>query len=536
MGQRTLLPDSAELVLGSLQCHDKTVVMVVHSGRSEAACPRCLKMSRRIHSHYERKLADLPWNGLPVQVRLCTRRFFCETPKCGQRIFTERLPRTVTPHARRTQRLANLLNRFTLALGGEAGARLAHEVGVVTSGDTLLRQLRKSPFPILPTPRVLGVDDWAWRKGQRYGTILCDPLRGRVVDLLEDRKSESVTTWLQAHPGIEVITRDRAGAYAEAARAGAPHAVQVADRWHLLRNLSDALQRTLEPRHAELRKAAQATEATAIQEQPTVAAPMPKDEAAVRPPPPDSLRQARRSRRLARYEAVMELVQQGVSQVAIERKLGIGRRTVRRWLRAGGFPERQPTKRHSSITPFASYLEQRFQQGCRNAAQLWRELREQGFAGSQVRVRGWVQRLRPQDSEVQTAPAPTPHPKILATPRQTAWMVLKQPPEALAYLEEVARRCPEITATGAVAREFVRMVREHDSSAWTAWLQAANATKLARFANDLRRDEAAVLAALRVSWSNGSTEGQVHRLKLIKRQMYGRAKFDLLRLRVLHAA
>jgi transposase len=249
MGQRTLVPDAGEVELGELKVEGfGRLVMVLRSAGEESRCPSCGRLSRRLHSRYCRRLSDLPWEGIPVRIELRVRRFFCGTKDCGQHIFTERLPKTVQRYARRTCRLSTSLEQITLALGGAAGARLAQQLGILAHGSTLLRHLRRRAITLsADAPRVLGIDDWAWRKGRRYGTILCDLERGKVVDLLPDRSTESTAQWLRAHPGTEIVSRDRASLYAEAATKAAPHAVQVADRWHLLHNLSEAVISTLVP-------------------------------------------------------------------------------------------------------------------------------------------------------------------------------------------------------------------------------------------------------------------------------------------------
>src|SRR6266851_7902256 len=232
---RSLSPCPAEVQVERLIAKADHIIFIVHAVRQVVPCPGCARPSRRIHSHYERRLADLPWNGIPLEIRLRTRRFFCDADECDRRIFTERLPETTAIYARRTLRMEQALRWLGLALGGEAGARTAERLGLGVSGDTLLRHLRRMALaqkqaPV--APRVLGMDDWAWRKGQRYGTILCDLERRRVVDLLPDRQSNTVAEWLRDHaPSPEIISRDRAGAYAEAAHQGAPQAVQVADRF-----------------------------------------------------------------------------------------------------------------------------------------------------------------------------------------------------------------------------------------------------------------------------------------------------------------
>jgi transposase len=363
MGRKVLLPDVVEV---TLKCMETTgtggIVMVLQTAREQVGCPCCGSGSRRVHSRYLRTVADLPWEGVAVTIRLQTRKFFCVTDKCPMRIFTEPLPNTVGRYARRTRRAAEVLGWITLALGGEAGARLAQRLGLFAAGSTLLRHVRHRAKPSFEAaPRVLGIDDWAWRKGHRYGTILCDLEQRRVIDLLPDREAETVEKWLRAHPGTEIVSRDRASAYADAVRRAAPHAVQVADRWHLLRNLSEALRQALEPHHSTLTLAAQAAgnaQAAALPVQT-------KADSYTVPALTQAIRtkQQNRERRHARYESVMELAQRGVAKKQIARQLGLDRRTIRRWIGAGMFPERRPVYRRSSVDAHVGYLDLRWQQG-----------------------------------------------------------------------------------------------------------------------------------------------------------------------------
>lgn len=306
---RSLSPCPAEVQIERLLARKDQIILVLHAIRLSVPCPDCAQPSRRIHSYYERRLTDLPWNGIPVKIRLRTRRFFCDSAECARWVFAERLPKTTATHARRTQRMQEALCWLGLALGGEAGARTAQRLGLMVSGDTLLRHLRRmgraqKSVPI--APRVLGIDDWAWRKGYRYGTVLCDLERRRVIDLLPDRQTHTVAEWLRSHAPPEIISRDRGGAYAEAGRQGAPRAVQVADRFHLLRNLREALEHVL-VRHT-------ATIEQAFQQLPPTIPPATTD---FFPTASNATRtrwqqvsQERRQQRLIRYQRVVELYQQ----------------------------------------------------------------------------------------------------------------------------------------------------------------------------------------------------------------------------------
>ncbi len=465
--------------------------MQLRTSRAVACCPVCGTASRRVHSRYLRRLGDLPWEGISVSILLQTRKFFCVGENCRRCIFTEPLAGTVLRYARRTVRSAEALDWITLVVGGQAGARLARRLGLLVSGSTLLRQLRRAQRAPVAVPRVLGIDDWAWRKGHRYGTILCDLESRRVIDLLPDREAGTVAAWLRQHPGSEIVSRDRGGIYAQAARQAAPNAVQVADRWHLLRNLSEALKNALSPHHRLLAHAVRnATDEVSIVDiTPQLSVPLWELRA----------QQKNRARRFSRYEEVQRLGKTGASHAAIGRQLGLDHRTVRKFLRAETFPEAQRSLRPGIVDPYADYLDQRLEQGCRNVSRLWRELREQGFTGQINIVRRWLRCRRGyHPTSANAVPRKAP-PRISV--RQTVWHILKETPAAQSYLEQVYQASPEILTLAQLAKGFFRIVRDRDLTALPPWFESAKATALAAFANHLARDRKAVEAALTLPWS-----------------------------------
>jgi transposase len=432
---------------------------------------------------------------------------------------------------------------------------------MAASSDTILRASRAAALPAKPTPRVLGVDDFSFRRGKRFGTILIDLERHCRIDLLPDRTAATLAQWLTEHPGVEVISRDRGGGYAEGARAGAPDAIQVADRFHVVANLREALERLLVRNHRVLKQVA----ATLVEEaaaddgppadegQPQAAGADPLEASASDPPRlsrPQREAAAARSRRLARYEEVRALQARGLSVRAIARQLGWSRQTVTRFAHADTFPERQPRSGRSSLADrHEAYLRGRWDDGCQNAAQLWRELQEQGFSGSRTVVSRWLVRWRigptrpgPPARDRPTPPPAPPTPRTYS-PRHASWLLVHRPHELecedRTYLEQLCHLSAEGATAHALAQEFGRLVRERDHPALVPWLERAEQSALPEmmgFAAGIRRDHAAVAQMLLSPWSNGQVEGQVNRLKLLKRQMYGRANFDLLRKRVLYSA
>ena len=252
----SVLPTFAGVTIDTAEITEQQITPHAHTTAPQVRCPTCTQAAYRVHSAYVRTLADLPWSGLPVRLVLRVRRFRCATATCPRRTFAEQVPQLTQPHAQRTSRLNGLLQIVGVAVGGEPGHRICGHLSTPTSADTLLRRVRQLPPPAVPTPRVLGVDDWAKRKGRTYGTLLVGLEQRRRVDLLPDATPAQFAAWLHAHPGVEVIARDRGPAYVEGATNGAPHAIQIADRWHLTCNLGEAVHAVLHRHTAALHTAA----------------------------------------------------------------------------------------------------------------------------------------------------------------------------------------------------------------------------------------------------------------------------------------
>jgi len=546
-----LLPDATTLRLDACEVDEAAaqITLAVQSTQTSAPCPLCATPARRIHSDYERTLADLPWAQYRVCLQLRVRKWFCRNRACQRRIFTERLPTVAAPWARRTLRLAQRLLALGVALGGTAGVRLGHAWDLGVSRNTVLRLLRRQPAPSLPTPTVLGVDDFALRKRHTYGTILVDLERRQPVALLPERTAEPVAQWLREHPGVQVIARDRSSAYAEGARHGAPAATQVADRFHLLQNLKDVLDHVF-TLHEKTLDAVNATR----RPQPV---PFSDKALAVSVPPhaiplPVQQRAAERhARRQALHTQVWALHRQGWTAPAIAQHVGLGLRTVQRDLQSATFAgrRRRSDLGDSVLNPYKPYLLERWNAGCYTAMRLFRDLRQRGYAGGYGVVAAYARRLRRAQGlppghrrARQPLPAVAEPPCQPLTPRRATWLVLRRAAkrtEAEAQqLAQLREQQAEVTEAIDLAQEFTQLVRQRQPESLDPWLQRASTSTveaLRRFAAGLYEDYAAVKAGVTLPWSTGPVEGPINRLKMLKRQMFGRARLDLLERRFVRA-
>jgi transposase len=480
-------------------------------------------------------LRDLPWQGRPAAIRVTARRFRCLNSTCARKTFAERLGSVAPTAARRTTRLSDLQRHVAFALGGEAASRLSERLAIPTSPDTLLRLAAKPAMAETqpPTPKILGVDDWAWRRGHHYGTILVDLERNAVIDLLPDRQAETLAEWLRQHPGIELVARDRAGAYADGIRQGAPEAVQVSDRWHLLRNLGDAVRAVVDRHHGDLLRAAKQLN----EPMPTPLAEEAPSEPAVRTATAAQRRsQDAHARRHIRYEEAARLQSAGISISGIAESLGVERKTIRRWLAAGRAPTWNMPPRESILKDHLDYLDSRWTAGCHNVSRLWRELATLGFSGRSGVLYKWAETRDRTKPQVNLRPKGGSRPVVSI--RQLAQQLMADPdglPETERnFVSHLLDQVPPVAEAISVAKRLNALLRRKAMETLTQILDAAATTPLKEFATSLRRDVAAIQAALDLPWTTSPVEGQINRLKMLKRTMYGRAGFQLLRARVLH--
>ena len=508
-----LLPHLAGVVAEAGELKDGRLRIWAHSGTDGANCRRCGQFSERVHSRYLRRLADAPVGGHPVALWLGVRRFFCGNAGCKAVTFAEQFEGLTSPRARRTPPLARMLTAIGLALAGRAGTRLASELDLPATRTAMLRLVMALPDPEAGAVTIVGIDDFAFRRGRDYGTILIDVETGRPVDLLRDREAATVADWLKEHPGIKVICRDRAGAYADGAWQGAPDADQVADRWHIYHNLCEHVDKAVARHRSCL-------------EEP--APDKPEEPAAPEAPEVPDLQQAavdaaaRRAgestlavRTRQRYDLVQSLKAQGKGIKPIKRETGLAKETVRRFYyaeSAGELLAKVKDGRPSILDEHKPYLHQRWNEGCTNVIQLHAELRERGYKGSYGTIRDYVLPFR----EAGAAPPAVPGPPKA---RDLARWITADPDnlddDEKAKLADARERCPHLNALAGHVTEFAKILTGRHGDRLDGWITAVEADDqpdLHSFARGIKRDYDAVLNGLTMTWSSGVVEGNVNRL------------------------
>jgi len=559
MEESPFLPLPEGMLIDQVEQTATSLTVTVISTRTDAVCPDCGHASEYVHCQYQRTVHDVPSGGRQVVLRLCVRKFFCRDQSCQRKVFAERIPDLVQPWGRCSHRLLESLKAIGLSASAEVSERLAPRLAMPVKASTLLRYLRTIPDPPRTNVISLGIDDFALKRGDKYGTILINAETGKPLDLLPDRTTEAVSPWLASHPEIQVVSRDRANGFAEAVSQVLPHATQVADRYHLIQNLRDHLQQFLDRKRTCL-PFVEDTPVGAKEGSPGGKGTSPSDRPQADPGADlsnlisaERKKMISRNKRLSCYEEVMALHREGQSQRAIARQLHLSRNTVQRYISSSGFPERaQGTglrpKGTSKLDPYLPYLRDQWDAGIHNAAHLFNLVKARGYKGCESMLRMRLSEWRAELPKQRWRGNP-PKPRLFQQARQrrlssrAASFLMILPPEKLTakqklQLEHMYQASSDLFIVYHLSQDFVTLLKERQAETLNVWLKCAKACRvaeLARFANGIYRDYAAVYAACSRPESNGITEGHVNRLKFLKRQMFGRARLDLLRIKVLHA-
>ncbi|WP_124033492.1 ISL3 family transposase [Herpetosiphon llansteffanensis] len=544
---QSLVVGGGGITIDTITTQPQHCQITAHCTTLVASCPTCATPSSSVHSRYRRRLADRTVGTTSVTLQLTVRRFRCRNHGCRQQIFAERLPTLMASRQRSTIRLAHAFQTIGLALGGRPGARVAQALGMPTSHTTMLRHIHQLPIPPITTPTAIGIDEWAWRKRTAYGCIVVDLHTNRVLDLLPDQAQSTIVTWLRQYPSIQIVSRDRGGGFAAAITAALPTATQVVDRWHLIKNYGEALEAALLSKRAVLRAACTPPESAADVPliDPFVGALTRTGRHGPDAPMLEADISARRERHAvlcALHAQIHTLRATGADIVSIAKMVSTTRATVYRYLAMETPPDWVQPRRRTTLDPYKAFLLQQWTAGCQSPRQLWRMIRAQGFTGAETAVTRYLAFMGCQ----KTKPRPIIHPtyalnngRIPSAVHTAQWVLLaptRRTANQQAFLDAVAAADPDCATLITLSEQFLAMIRANEAAALTAWITAAITTTtghLHRFAQRLRQDEAAVRAGIAGPWSNGPVEGQIHRLKLLKRQAYGRASLALLRIRLI---
>jgi transposase len=496
----TLLPQLAAVQVEGAQAGEDLVRITArtHAG-VPVACPGCGQPSSWEHSRYVRHVGDEAVGGRPVVIDLSVRRLYCENPDCPRATFAEQVEGLTVRYQRRTPALQAVVEAVAAALAGKAGARLLLHLHQVLSGATVLAYLLRTPLPNRPVPQVLGVDDFALRRSRRYATILIDAVTHRRVDVLPDRTAATLTAWLRAHPGVELVCRDGSASYAQAVTDALPEATQISDRWHLWRGLAAAVEKTV-------------TAHACCWRTPPVAAPG-----------------SRNQRTVERHAAVHDLLQNGVGLLECARRLGLALNTVKRYACVTDVDQliRPPQYRPCLVDPYRDHLRERRAAGPVATTTLLAEIRAMGYTGSVNLLVRYLEQGRAEN--------PVADPSVR---RLTGWIMTdptRLPDEHRTHRDRLTAVCPQMTALARHVAAFARLITKPggDLQRWIDAVTADDLPALHAFVHGLENDLPAVRAGLALPYSNGTTEGVNNKIKFLKRQTYGRAGFALLRHRIL---
>jgi transposase len=508
--------------------NDREFFMELISKQERSQCPMCGTPSSRIHSHYSRFIRDLPIAGYTVHLSLLVRKFFCDSLTCQRRVFTERFSSFLVPYARKTSRLKEHLIKIAYSMSAEQGGKLTSCLGMCVSASTLLRFIRQTKISLQKSVRVAAIDDWAFTKGKRYGTLICDAESHRPLELLPDRTVDTVKGWLHKHPEIHIVTRDGSHAYAKAIKDGAPQAIQISDRWHLLRNLSvkvdDFLKRTCKKKRLPL---------TVIKKENEKKPSVSTDEN------PKTETKALTEQQKEKWKLILqvqEMRQKGLSILFISKQIKRDPKTIRKYLELKEPPIRQRRRRESILTPYKSKIQHLLYEG-KTIAEIFEAVKQEGYPGSTTILSDYIASFRRNIKQEIVSSLPKKYISLF----QMAYYIWEFPDKLTKEQNEERKQAfqcfPFFEPFYTLIQRYRKIIQnqQHDKlHQWIAEAQKSNIPEIHQLVNGIQRDYLAISHALQYPWTNGLIEGHVNRLKTLKRLMYGRANFDLLRQRVLY--
>jgi len=501
--------------LGTPHIIDFKIHVPARSIQKTAKCPCCAKRSKYIHSSYVRVLRDLPMSTRCVSINLTARKFFCKNPDCKRMIFTEQPGDEIKAYSRMTNRTRQRLQSISLPV----------------SPSTALRFVDSLPIPLIDKVRVLGIDDWAYRKGLSYGTLLVNIETRQAIDLLEGRDGVALKKWLKQHPEVETVTRDRASSYSSAVSAVLPNAEQVADRFHLLANLSDSVYEVIRHEYRDLSN-------SLLEDSPpqVTIAPDISDEEPTKGPGKEKGEMNDYFK--ARFDKVKEMLKDGVSVKSIAKSLQMSRNTVRRYSKMDILLNKGIHIRNN-YNEYKEIIEREFSEG-KNITTIFDSITKAGFKGGKSsfyeQFKDHPMRTNPETKTLTVVKQRLMSPRKIARYLRFADLSKIENNFEREIMISLFSKNTILEKLRLQILSFKDLLLGNDDSLLEDWMNktwAIGKFQLQSFVRGLRSDIKAVRNAIKTNWSNGQVEGQVNRLKSIKRQMYGRASFELLRRKVI---
>jgi transposase len=499
------------------------VIISVSCTQRRNKCPDCNKCSTRLHGYYFRKVKDLPMLGHSVLINLRVGKYYCQNNRCSRKVFTERFTDHFLPYKRTTTRLSEKLLKIALLMGGNPGKKLCDTLNINTSSSSLILQIHQKEIQVSRNSTHIGIDDWAYKKGHTYGTAIIDLEDRRVIDLLPDRATNTVETWLRKRCGIKVVTRDRYTNYAKGVTNGAPNACQVADRWHLLKNMGDAIRKFLERKRQQLRREEIACAEKAGKEQ------VGTGESQL------STEHCSKDRRFSKLNEIKQLYANGTPIRAIAGIVNMSRNTVKKYIHLDEPPSKNGPG--SEILKFADYFKERIK-ACPGieVIQLWKEITKRGYAGSRSVVYEFLKNYSRFKNKVNKPYVPRQSWSAAKVSLLLYKADKKLSDSEQSLLHALKEKSPDINIAFSLVQTLKAIMlnkQGHKLKKWIAKAMKCPIHELKAFAKGLLTDFSAVKNAFSLQWSNGQVEGQINKLKTVKRQMYGRANFNLLRKRII---